>query len=69
MEKPFSAPPAQINLLITGILAPLGRLAGETGQKTNAPYRDKVLWQRETGGCEREVSGPTTDAGTHPGEV
>ena len=58
-----------MNLPITEILAPLGRLAGETGQKTNAPYRDKVLWQRETGGCEREVSGPTTDAGTHPGEV
>ena len=65
----FSQPSGQINAPITEILAPLRRLPGKTGQNQPRPYRHKVLWQRETGGCEREVSGPTTDAGTHPGEV
>ena len=69
VEKQLSAPPDQMNLPITEILAPLGRLPNETNQNQPRPYRYKVLRQRETGGCEREVSGPTTDAGTPPGEV
>ena len=68
VRKLFTKPSGQINVPITEILGPLRRLSGETGQNHTRPYRHKVPWQRETGGCEPEVSGPTTNAGTPPGE-
>ena len=69
MKKLFAAPSGRINVPTTEILAPFQRLSGETSQNQARPCRHKVPWQRETCGCERKVSGPTTDAGTHPGEV
>ena len=63
VETLFSDPTGQINLPVTGILAPLRRLSGETAQNQARPGWHKVLWQRLTGGCEPEVSVPTTNAG------
>ena len=63
VKKPSSAPSGQINLPGNESLCHYGRISSATSQNQARPKRHKALWQRYTGGCEPEVSVPTTNAG------